>query len=353
VPTRVNVPLAELTTLRVGGPASQLIEADTAETLVQLVRDADAGNEPVLLIGGGSNLVVSDAGFSGLAVLIRTHGLRRIENRLIAPAGQSWDELVSYAVNEQLAGIECLAGIPGLVGATPIQNVGAYGQEVSEVITRVQAYDRARGVLRDLRPTECGFGYRSSRFKLEHGRWIITEVEFTLRPSATSAPVRYGELSRLLGLDPASGTPATPSAPLATVRDAVLGLRRSKGMVLDASDADTASAGSFFTNPVLDARQYAALTERAGGQVPAFAQPPEPAECFKVPAAWLIDRAGFPKGYGDGPARLSTKHVLAITNRGGANTADVLALAREVRDGVRERLGIQLVNEPVLVGEAL
>jgi UDP-N-acetylmuramate dehydrogenase len=350
VPTRVNVALAELTTLRVGGPAARLIEADTTDTLVRLVRDADAGNEPVLLIGGGSNLVVSDAGFSGLAVLIRTRGLRRVENRLVAAAGQSWDELVSYAVDEQLAGIECLAGIPGLVGATPMQNVGAYGQEVSEVITRVQAYDRARGVLRDLRPAECGFGYRSSRFKLEYNRWVVTEVEFALRPSATSEPVRYGELSRLLGLDPASGT---QTAPLATVRDAVLGLRRSKGMVLDPADPDTASAGSFFTNPVLDAGQFAALTARAGEQAPAFPQQPEPAECFKVPAAWLIDRAGFPKGYGNGPARLSTKHVLAITNRGGANTADVLALAREVRDRVRDRLGIQLVNEPMLVGEVL
>lgn len=350
MPESVNVPLAELTTLRVGGPATRLLEVDSADALVRAVRSADARGEPVLLIGGGSNLLVSDEGFAGLAVLIRTDGVERHGSRLTVAAGHRWDDLVAYAVGQQLAGIECLAGIPGLVGATPIQNVGAYGQEVSEVITRVRAYDRGRGELRDLRPAECGFGYRSSRFKLEAGRWAVTEVEFRLRESAMSEPVRYGELTRRLGVDPASGS---ATAPLETVRDAVLELRRSKGMVLDPADPDTASAGSFFTNPVLDARQFAALTERAGGHVPAFRLPPEPAECFKVPAAWLIDRAGFPRGYGRGPARLSTKHALAITNRGGATAADVIALAREVRDGVRERLGVTLVNEPVLVGAQL
>jgi UDP-N-acetylmuramate dehydrogenase len=255
VTTPALVPLAGLTTLRVGGPANRLVEARSAGALLDAVRDADARGEPVLLLGGGSNVVISDAGFAGLAVLIRTTGVHRSGGRLVVAAGQSWDELVAYAVTERLSGIECLAGIPGLVGATPIQNVGAYGQEVSDVIVRVQAFDRARGEVCDLTPPECGFGYRTSRFKLEPDRWVVTEVEFALEESPQSQPVRYGELSRRLGLDPSSDA---GTAPLAVVRDAVLALRRGKGMVLDPADPDTASAGSFFTNPVLDAGSYQA-----------------------------------------------------------------------------------------------
>jgi UDP-N-acetylmuramate dehydrogenase len=248
-------------------------------------------------------------------------------------------------VAEELAGIECLAGIPGLTGATPVQNVGAYGQEVAGVITRVHAYDRKERTLVDLTNAECGFGYRTSRFKADPGRWVVTAVDFLLRPGERSDPLRYGELSRVLGLDDPAAT-----APLAEVRDAVLALRRGKGMVLDASDPDTASCGSFFTNPVLDGPAYAALHARAEVDVPAF---PEPGGRFKVPAAWLIDRAGFPRGYGSGAARLSSKHALALTNRGDATARDVVCLAREIRDGVRERLGVTLVNEPVLVGVEL
>jgi UDP-N-acetylmuramate dehydrogenase len=253
---------------------------------------------------------------------------------------------VAYAVDQQLAGIECLAGIPGLVGATPIQNVGAYGQEVSDVITRVTAFDRSTGELRALTPDECGFGYRTSRFKAEAGRWVVTEVEFTLLPGEESRP-RYGELTRSLGLEQGA------AAPLGQVREGVLTLRRSKGMVLDPSDPDTASCGSFFTNPVLDAQAFSELSQRTSGEVPSY---PEPDGRVKVPAAWLIDRAGFPKGYSSGAsgaAALSTKHVLAITNHGGATAAEVLALAREIRDRVRERLGVCLVNEPVLVDAEL
>jgi UDP-N-acetylmuramate dehydrogenase len=339
-PVQRDVPLAELSTMRVGGPAARLVAARSAAELVDRVREADTAREPVLLLGGGSNVVVADAGFSGLAILVRTEGVVREEGRLRVAAGESWDALVAYAVDQGLAGIECLAGIPGLVGATPIQNVGAYGQEVAEVITRVTAYDRTAGELRDLGPDECGFGYRTSRFKAEAGRWLVTEVEFALRPGGESSP-RYGELTRALGLE------GGESAPLERVREAVLALRRSKGMVLDPSDPDTAGCGSFFTNPVLDAQAFAALSERADEDVPAY---PEGDGLFKVPAAWLIARAGFAKGYGSGPARLSTKHVLAITNRGSAKAADVLALAREVRDAVRDQLGVCLVNEPVLVG---
>jgi UDP-N-acetylmuramate dehydrogenase len=300
----------------------------------------------VLLLGGGSNVVVSDSGFDGLVVLVRTAGLAQKGSRLTVAAGQDWDALVSYAVEHQLAGIECLAGIPGLVGATPIQNVGAYGQDVSSVITRVSAYDRVQRSARDLTAAECTFGYRTSRFKVESGRWLVTEVEFSLRASAQSEPIRYGELSRALDL----GSDSSATAPLGSVRQAVLQLRRSKGMVLDPADPDTSSCGSFFTNPVLDEKAYTDLVALTGADVPAF---PEADGAQKVPAAWLIDRAGFSKGYGDGRARLSTKHPLAITNRGEASAADVIALARKVRDGVRDRLGVTLVNEPVLVGEQL
>jgi UDP-N-acetylmuramate dehydrogenase len=339
VPLQTQVPLAGLTTMGVGGPASRLLEVSTAAELIDAVRSADERCEPVLLLGGGSNLVVSDEGFDGLVILIRLCGVSQVDGRLVVAAGEPWDGLVSYAVTAGLAGIECLAGIPGLVGATPIQNVGAYGQEVADVITRVRAYDRSSGQLRDLPPAECDFRYRSSRFKGEAGRWVVTEVEFALRHSGVSEPVRYAELSRALN--------GREQAPLAAVRSAVLELRRSKGMVLDAKDPDTHSSGSFFTNPILDTAEYTNLTDRAGAEVPCYT---EPDSRRKVPAAWLIDQAGFGKGYGRGAAQLSSKHALAITNRGGATAADVVALAREIRDGVRERFGITLVNEPVLVG---
>ena len=344
VPLSYAILLADLTTIGVGGPAAALIEVDSPDSLVDEVRKADSRGEPVLLLGGGSNVVVSDRGFDGLVVLIRGGGIRRDGDRLTALAGQSWDELVSYAVTHDLAGIECLSGIPGLVGATPIQNVGAYGQEVSDVIERVTAYDRKERLVRDLEPQECGFGYRTSRFKSEPGRWVVTSVGFRLRASALSGPLRYGELSRSLALDPQD---PSASAPLAPVREAVLQLRRSKGMVLDPPDPDTASCGSFFTNPVLDAAAYAALQAHFSVTVPAFQ---EPDGRFKVPAAWLIDQAGFATGYRLGRAGLSTKHPLAVTNRGAASADDIIALARKVRDAVRERLGVTLVNEPVLIG---
>jgi UDP-N-acetylmuramate dehydrogenase len=346
VPVRTQISLAGLTTMGVGGPAERLVEVHTTAELVGAVREADERRDAVLLIGGGSNLVVADDGFPGLVIHVRTSGIERVADRLVVAAGESWDTLVSRAVELRLAGIECLAGIPGLVGATPIQNVGAYGQEVADVIARVRAYDRSCGELRDLSPAECAFSYRSSRFKSEAGRWVVTEVEFALRAGALSEPLRYAELTREVG--------GQSRAPLAEVREAVLALRRRKGMVLDPSDPDTRSSGSFFTNPVLDADTFAALSERASGVVPSY---PEPDDHHKVPAAWLIEHAGFTKGYatkaGAGGARLSTKHVLAVCNPGDASATDVLALAREIRDRVHERFGVTLVNEPVLVGLAL
>lgn len=358
-PATSRTTLASLTTIGVGGPAGRLVEARTVGALIDAVRDADLRGEPVLVLGGGSNVVISDAGFAGVVILVRTSGIERQAGRLRVAAGHSWDALVDVAVSKRLAGIECLAGIPGLVGATPVQNVGAYGQDVSEVIARVDAYDRVQRKLRSLTGGECGFGYRTSRFKAEPDRWVVTAVELELRESAHSDPVRYADLSRALDLSAVSNSaepanpptaPTAPTAPIAAVREAVLALRRAKGMVLDPADPDTASCGSFFTNPVLNAASYAQLAALTGADVPGF---PAPGGRFKVSAGWLIEQAGFGRGFGAGRARLSTKHPLAVTNRGGASAADVIALARTIRDGVRDRLGIILVIEPVLVGERL
>jgi UDP-N-acetylmuramate dehydrogenase len=339
-----SVPLAPLTTLQLGGPAERLVEVETADELVAAVREADGAGQPLLLIGGGSNLVLPDEGFAGTVVLIRTRGIERVGDALVVAAGEPWDELVARSVAEQLAGMECLSGIPGLTGATPVQNVGAYGQEVAQTLTAVRAYDRRTDEVLELPAADCAFSYRHSRFKAELDRFVILEVRFQLRAGADSDPIRYGELARTLGVD------AGGRAPLAQVRETVLRLRRGKGMVVDPADRDSASAGSFFTNPVLDADDFASLQQRTGGDVPHY---PEADGRVKVAAAWLIDQAGFTKGHGDGPARISSKHSLALTNQGGATTADLLRLAREVRDGVREKTGIELVNEPVLVGTQL
>jgi UDP-N-acetylmuramate dehydrogenase len=340
-----HVRLADYTTLRLGGPAARFVRASTEDALVGAVRDADQAGEPLLVLGGGSNLVIPDDGFPGAVVRVETSGITVTERadavRVTVAAGEDWDRLVDWAVGEKLAGIECLAGIPGLAGATPIQNVGAYGQEVAPVIESVRCLDRAGGNMTALRRAECGFGYRTSRFKTDPGRHVVLEVTFALRRDPMSHPVRYAELAAELGL--AVGE----QAPLGEVRAAVLGLRRGKGMVLDPADPDTVSAGSFFTNPVLDIAELERLEQVAPG-VPSFQAGPGR---VKVPAAWLIERAGFGKGYpGSGPARISSKHTLALTNRGGATTAELLTLARAITVGVRAAFGIDLVTEPVLVG---
>jgi UDP-N-acetylmuramate dehydrogenase len=347
------VPLAELTTLRVGGPPARMVPAESAAEIASAVAEADAGGEPVLLVGGGSNLVVADRGWPGLALLLRSRGVAVRRDgptvTLTVQAGEPWDDLVARAVADGLAGVECLAGIPGLAGATPVQNVGAYGQEVSQTITAVQVWDRRAGAVRDLTPAECGFRYRDSVFK-HSDRYVVLSVTFALaaRPPGRplAEPIRYPELARALDV------PLGRRAKLGEVRDAVLGLRRSKGMVLDPSDPDTASVGSFFTNPVLSP---AALAEFEARLPPPGGYPSWPAEDggTKLSAAWLIERTGFGKGYGHGPARLSTKHTLAVTNQGGASTADIVALAREIRDGVRARFGVALRPEPLLVGVTL
>lgn len=255
-------------------------------------------------------------------------------------AGENWDDFVAYAIANEWRGVEALSGIPGTVGATPIQNVGAYGQEVSESIETVRTWDRHTNQFRTFPVGDCGFGYRTSRFKAEPGRYVVLSVTFQFFQGDLSMPLRFGELSRRLSTDERG------RAPMRQVREAVLELRRGKGMVLDAADHDTWSAGSFFTNPILTADQAAALPESA----PRF---PQPDGRVKSSAAWLIEAAGFHKGFGTPPATLSTKHTLALTNRGGASSADVVGLARTVRDGVRDAFGVTLVPEPVLVGVAL
>lgn len=354
-----EVNLAGYTTLRLGGPARRFVEATTEAELVAAVRRADDEGERVLVLGGGSNLVVADAGFPGTVVHAGTRGVERVsgENGALlvrAQAGEDWEPFVARCVEEGLSGIECLSGIPGRVGATPIQNVGAYGQDVGETIVEVRAYDRQARKVVTLDHAACRFTYRHSVFK-GSDRYVVLDVTYALRESDESKPIAYAELARRLGVEPGR------RVPLKEAREAVLELRRGKGMVLDPADPDTRSAGSFFTNPVLDAAQVAELERRVAERLgpdaafPRYPESPGPdgAPRTKTSAAWLIDRAGFAKGHARGPVRISTKHTLALTNPGGASTGDLLALAREVRDGVRDAFGVVLVNEPVFVDVAL
>ncbi|WP_323793028.1 UDP-N-acetylmuramate dehydrogenase [Nocardioides sp.] len=341
-----DIRLSEHTTLRLGGAARRFVTATTDDELVAAVSAADDAGEPLLVLGGGSNLVIADKGFAGTVVAVRTSGISAdVDDEpgcggalVTVAAGESWDDVVAVAVERGWVGLEALSGIPGSTGATPIQNVGAYGQEVAQTIARVRVWDRHDRCRRTLAAADCGFGYRHSRFKAEPGRHVVLDVTFQLRQGSLSAPVGYAELARTLGVD------VGERAPLADVRAAVLGLRAGKGMVLDAADHDTWSAGSFFTNPVVPAAQ---VPEGA----PAW---PAGDDLVKTSAAWLIDHAGFAKGYAAPLAgarvSLSTKHTLAVTNRGGGTTEELLLLARAVRDGVEAAYGIRLVNEPVLVG---
>jgi UDP-N-acetylmuramate dehydrogenase len=335
----VTVALAELTTLRVGGPAEKLVTAETEADLIDAVRAADAAGEKVLVLSGGSNVLVSDDGFDGTVVRVATRGVRveadACSGAMVrVAAGEDWDPLVERAIAEGWSGLESMSGIPGLVGSTPIQNVGAYGHEVAETIAWVRVWDRAAAEIRTVAAADCGFAYRHSRFKADPGRYLVLEVAFQLPLGDRSATIGYAELARVLGVDPGA------RAPMADVRAAVLELRRGKGMVLDPADHDTWSAGSFFTNPI--------LAEPA--DVPAGApQWPQPDGRVKTSAAWLIEQAGIGKGFAIGGAAVSTKHTLALTNRGTATTKDLLALAGHIRDQVRTAFAITLVNEPVLV----
>jgi UDP-N-acetylmuramate dehydrogenase len=341
-----EVPLAPLTTLRVGPIARRLITCVTSEQVIAVVRQLDAESPSRMLIfAGGSNLVISDTLTDLTAVRLANDGVSVDGNLVRAEAGAVWDDVVVRSIQHGLGGLECLSGIPGSTGATPVQNVGAYGAEVSDTITRVRVLDRASGEVRWVPGSELGFGYRTSVFK-RHGAQmpsVVLEVEFALDASGRSAPLRYGELATELNVD--GGERADPHA----VREAVLRLRARKGMVLDPSDHDTWSVGSFFTNPVVAPEDYGRLAADVDGTVPHYPAP----DGVKLAAGWLVERAGFGKGYPDDEtarARLSTKHALALTNRGGATADDVIMLARAIRDGVRDVFGITLEPEPVLLG---
>jgi UDP-N-acetylmuramate dehydrogenase len=341
--------LARHTTLRLGGPAGRLITIADPDEVRHLVREPG----PLLILAGGSNVVIGDDGFPGTVALLRTNGIRSITDGadvlLTVEAGQPWDDVVALAVTEGLAGIECLSGIPGSTGATPMQNVGAYGQEVAQTIVTVRVLDRCTGEVGDLSAAECGFTYRTSRFR-QSERFVVLAVTFRLRRSSWSEEIRYAELAAALEV------PVGGRAPLAQVRAAVLTLRAGKGMVLDPHDPDTFSVGSFFTNPVLDPGAAARLRRRALDRV--GAEPvgwPAADGTTKMSAAWLIERAGFRRGYHGGHpgVAISAKHTLALTNRGTGSTAALLALAREIRDGVAVAFDVTLAPEPVLVNCAL
>jgi UDP-N-acetylmuramate dehydrogenase len=336
-----DVPLAPLTTLRIGPVARRLITCTSTEQVVAALRAFD----DVLVLAGGSNVVLADD-LAGLTVVLVANTEITVEGNIVrAEAGAAWDDVVVTALAHGLGGLECLSGIPGSAGATPMQNVGAYGAEVADTIGRVRLLDRRTGEDRWVSPDVLQFGYRTSILKHSQAA-VVLEVEFALDADGVSAPLRYGELAAALNAEPGSRTDP------ARVREAVLALRAGKGMVLDEADHDTWSVGSFFTNPVVTPAEFDVVQRRVeSGPVPNYPAP----DGVKLAAGWLVERAGFGKGYpGDGaPARLSTKHALALTNRGGATTGDVIALARAVRDGVRTAFGINLTPEPILIGAVL
>lgn len=335
-----DVPLAALTTLRVGPVAARVINCVTEAHIVATLRELDDRDSPVLVLGGGSNVVIADD-LVDLTVVRLASAAVSVESGLLrAGAGADWDHVVSVAVASDLGGLECLSGIPGSTGATPVQNVGAYGVEVADTMTRVKLLERPTGEVHWVPAAELDFGYRHSALKND-SQAIVLEVEFALDEHRRSAPLRYAELAATLGVP--LGSRADP----VEVRAAVLYLRARKGMVLDPADPDTVSVGSFFTNPVVPVDRFERMQADAEAPIPHYPAP----DGVKLAAGWLVEQAGFGRGFpGEGPCRLSTKHALALTNRGGATTADVLALARTVRDGVHATFGVRLVPEPVLVG---
>ncbi len=397
---------ADMTTLRIGAAPAGVVECSSAEAVAQVVSFLDAHTQPLLVVGGGSNLVVGEGDeVSQLVVVLLNAGggeggvdkngaekegaevksaeddvmIDRETGAVRAFAGVEWDQLVAVTVEAGLGGLECLSGIPGSVGATPVQNVGAYGAEVAQVLRRVQLFDRASGELEWVEPSALELGYRYSNLKFT-SRAVVTAVEFQLTTDGLSVPLRYGELARRLGVDADEAAAGNIRRPAADVRQAVLELRAGKGMVLDMADHDTWSAGSFFTNPIVTGEEardavVAAVREKcgdaeaesmplypvkgggagaAGGAGAGAAGVGEPQ--FKFSAAWLIERAGFAKGWhvpGNDRASLSTKHTLALTNRGAATSEDVVELARAVRAGVREAFGVVLEPEPIWVGVSI
>ena len=344
---RHGVPLAPLTTLGLGGPAADFVEVQDEVALAEALGWADQRGRPIWILGGGSNVLISDEGLDGLVVRLSNRGLTVMEDgtraRLQIAAGEPWDEVVARAVASGLSGIECLSGIPGFAGATPIQNVGAYGQEIGDVLQNVRAYDRTAGTVVDLTPADCALSYRDSALRREPDRWVVVQVELEL--AVGGAPeIRYAELQRSL-----RDGPITP----ARVRDTVLALRRGKSMVIDPSDPNRRSAGSFFTNPIVEPAVATAVEQRARarGLLDERALPAWPVgDRIKLAAGWLIEAAGFRKGMRRGAVGISSAHALALVHHGGGTTADLLGLAREIRDGVLDAFGVELRPEPVMLG---
>ena len=347
-----NKPLAPFTTFGIGGPARWFAEAASEDEIVEATAWAKERGVALFVLGGGSNLLVSDAGFNGLVLRVGLRGITAIDEpgarTYQVVAGESWEHFVQFSTQADCAGVECLAGIPGTVGGTPVQNVGAYGQEVASAIARVRAFDLKTRAFVEFAAAECGFAYRRSRFNtLDRGRYIVTCVDFRLTPGGAPT-VRYADLQRALAEAQAEGKEAT----LAEVAAQVRRVRQLKGMLLVEGDPDCRSAGSFFKNPVVGEEQLKQIAAVSAKEPPRFPAGPEPESLGKVklPAAWLIEQSGFSKGYALGAAAVSSRHTLALTNRGGATAAEVLALAGEIAAAVEARFGIRLEMEPVMVG---
>ncbi len=339
-----NKPLAPFTTLGVGGPARWFLEAVTEDDIAEAARWARERVVPLFVLGGGSNLVVSDAGFDGLVVHVGLRGISVDDTpggrKYCVAAGEDWDQFVQRSIDEDCAGLECLAGIPGTVGGTPVQNVGAYGQEVASAIERVRSFDLEQERWTEFGGDECGFAYRRSRFNtVDRGRYVVTRVDYRLTPGG-AATVRYGDLQKAFGAN------AQPS--LAEVAATVRRVRQTKGMLLVEGDPDCRSAGSFFKNPVVTVEHAENIAKAGGKELPRF--PVGDEGRVKIPAAWLIEQAGFGKGFAQGAAGISSRHTLALINRGGASAGEILALAERIRHAVRDRFDVALEMEPVQVG---
>jgi UDP-N-acetylmuramate dehydrogenase len=346
-----NIPLAPLTTIKIGGPAKYFVEAKSVSDVQEAVAFACSRDLPLFVVGGGSNLIVADAGWQGLVLKIAVQGINQVQRAghedgkilFDAGAGESWDKFVSHAVRANCAGVECLSGIPGSVGGTPVQNVGAYGQEVSDTITSVQVLDLKDNQVRELCPEACDFGYRSSIFNTtERDRFIVLRVTYALNPEGRPL-LTYADLKRHF-----EGRETAPN--LAETREAVRHIRARKGMLIVPGDPDCQSAGSFFKNPVLSESQHEDLKQRASARgltVPSY---PALETRKKVSAAWLVEHSGFAKGFGTGRVGISTRHALAIVNRGGASAAEVVALKEQIQQRVEEIWGIRLEPEPVMIG---
>ena len=344
-----NRPLAPYTTLGIGGPARWFVEAVSENEIAEAADWARMRSVPLFVLGGGSNLLVADAGFDGLVVQVALQGIRMEPAEggrrgiVRAAAGEFWERCVELSLDAGWAGVECLAGIPGTVGGTPVQNVGAYGQEVAAVIERVRAFDTVERGFVELSAAECGFSYRRSRFNTaDRGRFIVTRVDFRLTPGGAAA-IRYPELQRAVAREDPNAQPSP-----AQIAETVRRIRRGKGMLIVEGDPDCRSAGSFFKNPVISEDHFQRIS--AADAAPHFAAGTGAEGSVKIPAAWLIEQAGFSKGYALGNAGISSRHTLALVNRGGATAGEILRLAEKISSAVEARFGIRLEREPVLLG---